>query len=909
MHSFQPIQTLAAADPAMIAGVTDLLIADLAGGPVLLGVTRPGGGLVSLRIGTSALALQSVLAIAPTGYLPAPMSLSLQTLGGVPGVWISGGYTSRVSGYQLSATGDIGGLITLRGSPSGVLSAVEFATVAGTPVHFAARASESVIRTFMLGPSNRYVELEPVAFGAAGDSRDITALKQITLGGQQHLVALSQESGEVALFRIDAGAGLVQTGGLGMADGFGMARPVAVEAVQIGGIDFLIVAAAGSSTLSVMQVLTDGSLRLVDHVGDTLLTRFQTVQALSVVSASGWVFVLAGGGDDGITLFVLLPDGRLIKTGQIEQALGLALEDVTALTARFNAGGLDVFVGGERPALGWLRVPLPSLLPPQIGTSGPDALIGGAGADLLSGGAGHDVLMGGAGDDILVDGGGRDTLNGGAGADLFVLGRDGAEDRIEDFEPGKDRIDLTSWGRLYSVLDLAITPTASGALLQWRDEVVVLRSATGMPLEAATLRAAIDLDLWRMVPQPFLSDGIWYGTGLPDLIFGSDGDERFIVSPGPDTIDGGAGNDVLDFGELVEDITFDLLAPVQLFDSAKGMVVRGIEGLAGGAGRDLFRGSSGGDTLSGRDGNDKLEGGAGDDLLEGGAGDDILSGGAGADTLSGGEGFDTAVYWDSPFGVLVDLLLPARNTGIAAGDQIAGVEALWGSFHDDGLWGDGDSNEIGGDWGKDTLAGRGGDDRLFGGEGDDVLIGGMGTDLLDGGPGFDLLAYWDMTTPVFVDLARNWASVAGEADHVLNFEAVFGGLGSDVIRGQGAANLLSGGGGDDLLDGRGGHDTLSAGEGRDTLLGGEGNDLLSGGPGEDHFVFASGQDRITDFSASDDWLILDPALAGGLTSVASALSHATLVEGDVYFDFGGGDSLRLEGFSTLALLADRIAFL
>lgn len=909
MHSFQPIQTFAAADPVMIAGVTDLLIADLAGGPVLLGVTRPGGGLVSLRIGTSSLALQSALAIAPTGYLPAPMSLSLQTLGGVPGVWVAGGYTSRVSGYQLSATGDIGGLITLRGSPSGVLSAVEFATVGGTPVHFAARASESVIRTFMLGPSNRYVELEPVAFGAEGDSRDITELKQITFGGQQHLVALSQEAGEVALFRIDAGATLVQTGGLGMADGFGMAGPVAVEAAQIGGVDFLIVAAAGSSTLSVMQVLADGSLRLVDHVGDTLLTRFQTVQALSVVSASGWVFVLAGGGDDGITLFVLLPDGRLIKTGQIEHAVGLALEDVTALTARFNAGALDVFVGGERPALGWLRVPLPSLLPPQIGSSGPDTLIGGAGADLLSGGAGHDVLMGAAGDDILVDGAGRDTLTGGAGADLFVLGRDGAEDRIEDFEPGQDRIDLTSWGRLYSVQDLAITPTASGALLQWRDEVVVLRSAAGTPLDAATLRAAIDLDLWRMVPQPFLSDGVWYGTGLPDLIFGSDLDERFMVSAGPDTIDGGGGIDVLDFSEAGEDIWFDMIFAVQPHGWAAGMVIEAIEGLSGGAGCDVLGGSAGGDVLSGHGGNDKLEGRAGNDLLEGGAGDDILSGGPGADTLSGGEGFDTVVYWDSPSGVIVDLLFSGRNTGIAAGDQFDGVEALWGSFHDDALWGDDGSNEIRGGWGNDTLSGRGGDDRLFGEEGDDVLIGGMGADLLDGGPGFDLLAYWDMTAPVFVDLARNSATGTGGADHVLNFEAVFGGLGADVIRGQGTANMLSGGEGDDLLDGRGGHDSLSGGEGRDTLMGGEGDDLLSGGPGEDHFVFTRGQDRITDFSASEDWLILDPALGGGLTTVASALSHATVVEGDVYFDFGYGDGLRLEGVSTLALLTDRIAFL
>lgn len=909
MHGFQPIQTFDAADPTMIAGVTDLLIADLVGGAVLLGVTRPGGGLVSLRIGTSSLALQSVLPIDPTGYLPAPMSLSLQPFYGVPTVMVSGGYGSRVAGYQLSATGDFGTLVRLRGSPSGVLSAVEFATVDGVPVHFAAHAAESVIRTFVLGPSARYEEREPVAFGAGGDSRDITALRQITLDGQQHLVALSQEAGEVALFRIEAGARLVRTGGLGMADGFGMAGPVAVEAARIGGADFLIVAAAGSSTLSVMQVMVDGSLRLVDHVGDTLLTRFQTVQALSVVSASGWVFVLAGGGDDGITLFVLLPDGRLVKTGQIEQAAGLALEDVTALTARFAAGGMDVFVSGERPGIGWLRVPLPSLMAPQIGASGADTLTGGAGADLLSGGAGNDVLSGGGEADILVDGLGRDTLTGGAGADLFVLGRDSAEDRITDFEPGQDRIDLTSWGRLYSVLDLTISTTATGAVIRWRDEVVQITTATGTALAPAALRTAIDLDLWRMVPQPFVADGVWYGTAFADLIFGSDGDERFMASAGPDTIDGGAGMDILDFGEVGEGISFDLSRPVQIHDWAVGMVVQGIEGLVGGAFADLLRGTSVGNVLIGHEGNDKLEGRDGDDILDGGAGDDILSGGPGADRLIGGEGFDKAIYWDSPTGVQVDMLLPERNTGIAANDALIGVEGLWGSFWADTLWGDADGNHIEGGHGNDTLAGRGGADVLLGGKGDDVLIGGAGADVMDGGPGFDLLAYWDMASPVSVDLARNGATVAGEVDQVLNFEAVFGGSGADVIRGQAAANTLSGGDGDDLLDGRDGHDSLIGGAGHDTLWGGEGNDLLSGGLGADHFVFTSGQDHIADFAVAEDLLILDRALGGGLTTVASALSHAGVIGGDVYFDFGGDDGLWLEGVSTITLLMGRIEFL
>ncbi|MCF7732625.1 MAG: type I secretion C-terminal target domain-containing protein [Akkermansiaceae bacterium] len=65
---------------------------------------------------------------------------------------------------------------------------------------------------------------------------------------------------------------------------------------------------------------------------------------------------------------------------------------------------------------------------------------GGFGNDRLSGGAGDDTLSGGAGDDILT---------GSAGSDRFVFGGvDTGRDRITDFDPQQDIIDLSApfWG-------------------------------------------------------------------------------------------------------------------------------------------------------------------------------------------------------------------------------------------------------------------------------------------------------------------------------------------------------------------------------------------------------------------------------------------------------------------------------
>jgi predicted extracellular nuclease len=62
----------------------------------------------------------------------------------------------------------------------------------------------------------------------------------------------------------------------------------------------------------------------------------------------------------------------------------------------------------------------------------------------IGGTAGRDTLLGSAGDDRIIGGEGADILTGGAGRDTFVYGslRD-AGDRITDFVPGTDRLDLT----------------------------------------------------------------------------------------------------------------------------------------------------------------------------------------------------------------------------------------------------------------------------------------------------------------------------------------------------------------------------------------------------------------------------------------------------------------------------------
>ncbi|GEP05499.1 MJ1477/TM1410 family putative glycoside hydrolase [Methylobacterium oxalidis] len=98
------------------------------------------------------------------------------------------------------------------------------------------------------------------------------------------------------------------------------------------------------------------------------------------------------------------------------------------------------------------------------GLAGQDTLSGRGGADWLFGGEGNDSLSGGDGNDRLFGGAGDDGLTGGAGVDLFVVNQAAfGNDRISDFRPGTDDIDLRALHLAFA--DITVRPVAEGTLI------------------------------------------------------------------------------------------------------------------------------------------------------------------------------------------------------------------------------------------------------------------------------------------------------------------------------------------------------------------------------------------------------------------------------------------------------------
>lgn len=117
-------------------------------------------------------------------------------------------------------------------------------------------------------------------------------------------------------------------------------------------------------------------------------------------------------------------------------------------------------------------------------------------------------------------------------------------------------------------------------------------------------------------------------------IAGGDGNDRFLLGRGAETVDGGAGIDLLDYTKQAGAITIDLSNNANnLGTGVVGDIYTNIENVSGGSYADRLTGDAMDNLLRGFGGADTLSGGLGNDTLEGGASRDVMTGGLGADSF------------------------------------------------------------------------------------------------------------------------------------------------------------------------------------------------------------------------------------------------------------------------------------
>lgn len=452
--------------------------------------------------------------------------------------------------------------------------------------------------------------------------------------------------------------------------------------------------------------------------------------------------------------------GNLFGTFGSNQFGGTNVSNFLALEGR--AGLLDVVIvelsaTGSFSAAGWSatqwdgadRVDIKGTIGADTLSAAPfgSSLEGREGADTMTGGAGNDTFQFDTGDVVA-----GEIIAGGGGTDLLIVGASRTANfnlatisNVENILMGQNAVANFAGnqvgvgaGRLTGVTGnsapvqtINVTVTGDNVInlsnmtfSVWNETTNVVSSAGGAGNDSLT--------------GSVVADSITGGGG-GDQIFGGLGNDTIVGDAGGDFIDGGAGSDLINGGadfDIASWLTQGTGAVINLTNqalnagSALGDQIASIEAFYLTNSADSFTNSGALSYVYGFDGNDTLTGSAGSDFFEGGTG---------ADSLAGGGGFDYASYAGALAAVRVDLLAPNLNTGDAAGDSYASMEAFFLTGFNDVFVGGAGQNIVFGGGGNDLLSGQNSNsnDWLFGEGGNDTMIGGVFDDLMAGGLGSD----------------------------------------------------------------------------------------------------------------------------------------------------------------------------
>ena len=620
-----------------------------------------------------------------------------------------------------------------------------------------------------------------------------------------------------------------------------------------------------------------------------------------------------------------------------------------------------------------------------FGLGGHDTLFGGDGNDTLRGGDGSDDLIGGDGTDYINPGSnfyGTDFIEAGRGNDTIdysdneYTGWQILSYRWGDFTSGiTANFDLAQntatvskpGGQTDTIRNVTKATGGDGLRLEGtensdtfnvrsaEDQYISNRGNQGNDIYNLTLDGGtITVDL-RLGGQAISFDGqndriwndgygdtdilnitrvegtdgvlqIWAGDGNDSLI-GTDGRDRFVTERGNDTVDGGAGWDVIrynrnDVGPVSVDLTegkatgtWDGQSFTHTLSNLEEVVGSryGDDTLIGDwrdnslydfDGNNLLEGRGGADDLFGGDGNDTLRGGSGDDYLSGDDGDDHLIGGTGYNILVGADGNDlidaskadfvagqdhtdfiapglgqdtiigSQTAWDDGRGITLSYFDVSGVGGLTISAASGRVTSGTGAVDDTFTY----ANSFSGSQDADRIIGSAQDwERFQGNAGNDTINGREGIDqvsyvgaAVDGYPG-GIVA--DMQTGRVTD-------PYGDTDRLFNIERIFGTDAADTMVAADAGGMtFYGMGGNDTLQSGDGNDVLRGGDGADKLIGGAGRDDLSGGDGTDTLIGGDGDDFI--FGGDTEADLRDVVYAG---------------EGNDSIDGGwGNDSLRGDG--------------
>ncbi len=452
-------------------GIRALLNVEDDDGSVLYAASEASGGLMALsRAGDGSLTLIDALGAAGGRGTYGVVGLDAVYAEGQLAILPAGRFDDRLAFHRIGADGGFDSVRILGASPEfiGAIEATLSFDIDGKTFMVAAQQGAEGFRTYRVRDD---LSLEIKAHfpdTPAEALSDVSAFASLQIGGRSYFFAADTQENAVSSYWMGRWGNVKHRDTVDSSDGLYISAPTAMETVEIAGKGYLILGSAGSDSLTCLRINQYGGMFVTDHLIDTRDTRFGGVQAMDSFEYNGRSFILAGGSDDGLTLLEVAHTGRFIVHDAIPDTLEATLTNVSAIEAVRTAQGLDIYVtSGAEHGISHFKLDLSVFGITRTGGVNDDTLSGTALNDIIVGADGDDLFFGGAGDDIIIDGAGVDTMEGGDGADTFVFLNDGRLDRVVDFDPGMDKLDLSDYPLLYSPDRLDFTQKLYGVLIEY----------------------------------------------------------------------------------------------------------------------------------------------------------------------------------------------------------------------------------------------------------------------------------------------------------------------------------------------------------------------------------------------------------------------------------------------------------
>jgi hypothetical protein len=301
--------------------IRDLVVLASDGGPVVLAVTGPGGGMMSLRFANGQ--LQQFDEVSFSDAMRGEVTGFSAMLGQGNNSFVVLGDTrgGEVVGYALNAQG---GIDAAAASSLPIYVGNSGPVVATSAEGFIYTTTDAGRLQGFSEQGNGYRGIANFRDTDATYAADPVALEVVEIAGVEYLMTLSAGDVGLSSFLINPQNGaLSHVAGVGTATGLGLlANPTDMQIVTTQGGTFAVVSSASSSgeggALTVVGIGADGSMQVADHILDSRDTRFGTAHTVEVAQVGDWTYVVAGVGDAGMSLFALTSAGRLLHLNTIE---------------------------------------------------------------------------------------------------------------------------------------------------------------------------------------------------------------------------------------------------------------------------------------------------------------------------------------------------------------------------------------------------------------------------------------------------------------------------------------------------------------------------------------------------------------------------------------------------------------